>query len=92
MFQKDEFRLLLLVFILASFIFVSPAFAEIKVFEKETTWKAAKNQSQEQAPNVKGENYRGVDTQIGGCRRRMNWRGCMMQIKLVSLSVEIMFI
>jgi hypothetical protein len=50
--QKDRFRLLLLVFILGSFIIVNPAFAEIKVFEKETTWKAAKNQSQEQAERL----------------------------------------
>lgn len=52
MVQKDRFRLLLLVFILGAFIFVYPAFAEIKVFEKETTWKAAKNQSQEQAERL----------------------------------------
>src|SRR4030066_1715602 len=52
MVQKDRFRLLLLVFILGSFILVYPAFAEIKVFEKETTWKAAKNQSQEQAERL----------------------------------------
>ncbi|MFZ4440717.1 MAG: DUF1566 domain-containing protein [Syntrophales bacterium] len=52
MVQKDGFRLLLCIFILAAFIFASPAFAEIKVFEKETTWKAAKNQSQEQAERL----------------------------------------
>ena len=49
MVRKDSFCLLLCIFILSAFIFVYPAFAEIKVFEKETTWKAAKNQSQEQS-------------------------------------------
>ena len=52
MFQKDRVRLLLCVFILSAFVFVYPVFAEIKVFEKETTWKAAKNQSQEQAERL----------------------------------------
>ena len=52
MVQKDGFRLLLCVFFLSAFIFASPAFAEVKVFEKETTWKAAKNQSQEQAERL----------------------------------------
>jgi hypothetical protein len=52
MVQQDRLHLLLLVFILGAFIFVYPAFAEIKVFEKETTWKAAKNQSQEQAERL----------------------------------------
>jgi hypothetical protein len=52
MVQKDTFRLLLCVFLLNAFIFVYPAFAEVKVFEKETTWKAAKNQSQEQAERL----------------------------------------
>jgi hypothetical protein len=49
---KNNLRLLLCIFILSAFIFVYPAFAEIKVFEKETTWKAAKNQSQEQAERL----------------------------------------
>jgi hypothetical protein len=52
MVQKNNLRLSLLIFILIAFIFVCPAFAEIKVFEKETTWKAAKNQSQEQAERL----------------------------------------
>ena len=52
MVQKNNLRLSLLIFILSAFIFVCPAFAEIKVFEKETTWKAAKNQSQEQAERL----------------------------------------
>ena len=52
MVQKINLRLSLLIFILIAFIFVYPAFAEIKVFEKETTWKAAKNQSQEQAERL----------------------------------------
>ena len=50
--QKDRFRLLLCVFLFSAFVFAYPAFAEIKVFEKETTWKAAKNQSQEQAERL----------------------------------------
>jgi len=49
---KNRCGLLLLVFTLGAFIFVYPVFAEIKVFEKETTWKAAKNQSQEQAERL----------------------------------------
>jgi hypothetical protein len=49
---KNNLRLSLCIFILSAFIFVYPAFAEIKVFEKETTWKAAKNQSQEQAERL----------------------------------------
>jgi hypothetical protein len=52
MVRKDRFCLLLCIFILSAFIFVYPAFAEIKVFKKETTWKAAKNQSQEQAERL----------------------------------------
>jgi hypothetical protein len=52
MVQKDRFRLLFLVFLSFAFVFVYPAFAEIKVFEKETTWKAAKNQRQEQAERL----------------------------------------
>jgi hypothetical protein len=52
MIQKDRFRLLLGVFLFNAFVFTYPAFAEIKVFEKETTWKAAKNQSQEQAERL----------------------------------------
>jgi hypothetical protein len=50
--QKDRFRLLLLVIFLSVFTFAYPAFAKIKIFEKETTWKAAKNQSQEQAERL----------------------------------------
>jgi hypothetical protein len=49
---KNNLRLSLCIFVLSAFIFVYPAFAEIKVFEKETTWKAAKNQSQEQAERL----------------------------------------
>jgi hypothetical protein len=52
MVQQDRLHLLLCVFTLSAFIFVYPAFADIKVFEKETTWKAAKNQSQEQAERL----------------------------------------
>jgi hypothetical protein len=52
MIPKVRFRLLLCVFLFSAFVFACPAFAEIKVFEKETTWKAAKNQSQEQAERL----------------------------------------
>lgn len=52
MVKKDRFRLLFCVFLFRAFVFAYPAFAEIKVFEKETTWKAAKNQSQEQAERL----------------------------------------
>jgi hypothetical protein len=52
MVQQDRLRLLLCVFLFSAFVFTYPASAEIKVFEKETTWKAAKNQSQEQAERL----------------------------------------
>ena len=52
MVKKNNFRLALFVFFLISFIVALPAFAEIKFFEKETTWRAAKNQSQEQAEGL----------------------------------------
>ena len=52
MFKKVRFRLLICVFLFSAFVFAYPAFAEVKVFEKETTWKAAKNQSQEQAERL----------------------------------------
>lgn len=52
MVQRIHFRLTLLILILIAYIFTSPAFAEIKIFEKETTWRAAKNQSQEQAEGL----------------------------------------
>ena len=48
MVQKDRFRLLLCVFLLVAFIFVYPAFAEIKVFEKEVEEIVGRDQSQEQ--------------------------------------------
>ena len=47
MVQKDRFRLLLCVFFLGAFIFVYPAFAEIKIFEKE------RNKTVSNAPNWK---------------------------------------
>ncbi|MBU4372657.1 MAG: DUF1566 domain-containing protein [Proteobacteria bacterium] len=47
MVQKDRFWLLC-VFILGAFIFVYPAFAEIKVFEKEVEEAVSRGQSQEQ--------------------------------------------
>ncbi|MDO9211784.1 MAG: hypothetical protein Q7V48_13715, partial [Deltaproteobacteria bacterium] len=48
MVKKDRFRLLLCVFFLSAFIFVYPAFAEIKVFEKEVEEVVGRDQSQEQ--------------------------------------------
>ncbi|MCX5847221.1 MAG: DUF1566 domain-containing protein [Deltaproteobacteria bacterium] len=48
MVQKDRFWLLLCVFILGAFIFVYPAFAEVKVFEQEVEESVSRGQSQEQ--------------------------------------------
>ena len=48
MVQKGRFRLLLCVFFLSAFIFVYPAFAEIKVFDKEVGEVVGRDQSQEQ--------------------------------------------
>ncbi|OGP85708.1 MAG: hypothetical protein A2V87_03720 [Deltaproteobacteria bacterium RBG_16_58_17] len=52
MVQKDRCWLLLCVFILVALSAVYPAFAEIKVFEKETKWCASKDQSQAQAEKL----------------------------------------
>ncbi|MBN1828000.1 MAG: DUF1566 domain-containing protein [Deltaproteobacteria bacterium] len=48
MVQKDMFRLTLCVSFLSAFLFAYPAFAEIKVFEKEVEEAVSRNQSQEQ--------------------------------------------
>ncbi|MEI7752714.1 MAG: hypothetical protein WCJ71_11585, partial [Candidatus Omnitrophota bacterium] len=48
MVQKNRFRLLLSALILGASVFVSPAFAEIKVFEKEVAEVVGRDQSQEQ--------------------------------------------
>jgi hypothetical protein len=48
MVQKDRFWLLFCVFFLSAFIFVYPAFAEIKVFDKEVGEVVGRDQSQEQ--------------------------------------------
>src|SRR5271157_4285038 len=48
MFQKDKIWLSFCVFLLGAFIFVYPAFAEIKVFEKEVEEVVGRDQSQEQ--------------------------------------------
>jgi hypothetical protein len=48
MIQKDKLWLLLRVFLLVAFVFVYPAFAEIKVFEKEVEEVVGRDQSQEQ--------------------------------------------
>ncbi len=48
MIQHIHFRLTLLIFILISFIFTYPAFAEVKVFEKEVEEAVSRGQSQEQ--------------------------------------------
>jgi hypothetical protein len=48
MVQKINLRLSLLIFILIAFIFVYPAFAEIRVFEKEVEEVVGRDQSQEQ--------------------------------------------
>jgi hypothetical protein len=52
MIQKYRYWLPLCMSVLIAFMFAYPAFAEVKVFEKETTWKAAKNKSQEQAERL----------------------------------------
>jgi len=49
---KNNLRLALFVFILSSFIFACPAFAEVKVFDKVTKWCASKDQSQAQAEKL----------------------------------------
>ena len=46
--QKERFWLLLCVFVLGVFVFVYPAFAEIRVFEKEVEEAVSRGQSQEQ--------------------------------------------
>jgi hypothetical protein len=48
MVQKDSFWLLLCVLLLSAFIFVCPALAEIKVFEREVEEAVSRGQSQEQ--------------------------------------------
>ena len=48
MFQRDSFWLPLCVFIFVAFIFVYPAFGEIKVFEQEVEEAVSRGQSQEQ--------------------------------------------
>jgi hypothetical protein len=48
MVQKDRFWLLLCVLFFSVFIFVSPTFAEIKIFEKEVEEAVSRGQSQEQ--------------------------------------------
>ncbi|PJC74128.1 MAG: hypothetical protein CO013_05260, partial [Syntrophobacterales bacterium CG_4_8_14_3_um_filter_58_8] len=48
MIQKERFWLLLCVFVLGVFVFVYPAFAEIRVFEKEVEEAVSRGQSQEQ--------------------------------------------
>ncbi len=48
MVQKNNLRLSLFVFILIAFIFTYPAFAEVKVFEKEVEESVSRGQSQDQ--------------------------------------------
>ena len=48
MVQRIHLRLTLLIFILIAFIFTYPAFAEIKVFEKEESAVVGQDQSQNQ--------------------------------------------
>ncbi|MCX5828478.1 MAG: DUF1566 domain-containing protein [Deltaproteobacteria bacterium] len=48
MLQRDKFWLPLCVFILFAFIFICPAFGEIKVFEQEVEEAVSRGQSQEQ--------------------------------------------
>ena len=45
---KNNFRLFLCIFVLISLFFVSPAFAEVKVFEQEVEEAVSRGQSQEQ--------------------------------------------
>ena len=48
MVKKIHFRFSILIFVLISLIIVSPAFAEVKVFEQEVEEAVSRGQSQEQ--------------------------------------------